>query len=106
MKKILILALCITLLPLAAEARRNNQRNDVSTDIFKTQEQQQERIDNAVRSGQLGDFDARRLQKQQDKIDEMIDKAEEDGRVSRMERQRIATEQARASRDIARRMRR
>ena len=70
--------------------------------IDKRQAEQQKRIDQGVKSGQLTDKEAVRLNKGQAKVQKMEDKAKADGVVTAKERQRIEREQNKKSRNIAR----
>ena len=70
--------------------------------IDQRQENQQQRIDQGVKSGQLNRKEAARLQKGQARIQKMEDKAMADGKVTAKERARIAKAQDREGRRIAR----
>jgi len=88
-----MIALLIAALPsLAAAQSRIDQR----------QENQQKRIDAGVKSGQLTDKEAARLQKGQQRIQKMEDKARADGKVTPEERRRIERAQDRESQRIQR----
>ena len=91
--KLTVIALAVAALPtLAAAQSRIDQR----------QENQQRRIDEGVKSGQLTDREAARLQKGQQRIQRMEDKARADGKVTPEERRRIERAQDRESRRIER----
>lgn len=70
--------------------------------IDQRQENQQQRIDQGVASGQLTEREANRLNKQQEHIGKMEAKAKADGVVTKKERARVEHAQDRASRHIAR----
>jgi hypothetical protein len=63
---------------------------------------QQKRIDQGVKSGQLTDKEAARLQKGQQRVQKMEDKARADGKVTPEERRRIERAQDRESQRIQR----
>lgn len=88
-----------------AQAFREPQFLAPPQDIFKTQEVQEERITNAVRSGQMTEMDAKRLKRDQDKIDAAMEEAEADGKMSTVERRRIQRMQKRSADSINRRLR-
>jgi polyhydroxyalkanoate synthesis regulator phasin len=70
--------------------------------IDQRQEKQQQRIDQGVKSGQLNEKEAARLQKGQVRVQKMEDKAAADGKVTAKERRRIEHTQDQQSRRIAR----
>ena len=91
--KLTMIALAVAALPSLAEAQsRMDQR----------QENQQKRIDQGVKSGQLTDKEAARLQKGQQRVQKMEDKARADGKVTPEERRRIERAQDRESKRIQR----
>jgi hypothetical protein len=57
--------------------------------IDQRQQNQQQRIDQGVKSGQLTEKEAARLQKGQARVQKMEDKAVADGKVTAKERARI-----------------
>ena len=63
---------------------------------------QQKRIDQGVKSGQLNEKEAKRLQKGQARVQTMEDKAMADGKMTKKERAAIEKAQDRESRNIAR----
>ena len=70
--------------------------------VDQRQEQQQQRIDQGVKSGQLNQKEAARLEKGQARVQKMEDKASADGKVTAKERRRIKAAQDKQSRRIAR----
>jgi hypothetical protein len=70
--------------------------------IDQRQENQQRRIEEGVKSGQLTEKEVARLQKGQARIQKMEDRAVADGKVTAKERARIEKAQDRESRRIAR----
>lgn len=68
--------------------------------IDARQANQQQRIDQGVKSGQLNQKEAARLQKGQANVQKMEDKAKSDGVVTKGERARITAAQDRQSRRI------
>lgn len=70
--------------------------------IDKRQQNQQQRIDQGVRSGELNQKEAARLQKGQQRVQKMEDKALADGKVTKKERRHIEKAQDRQSKKIAR----
>ena len=70
--------------------------------IDQRQENQQRRIDQGVKSGQLNKKEARRLEKGQARVQKMEDKAVADGKVTAKERAKIEKAQDRQSRKIQR----
>lgn len=93
-----IAALMIAALPAAAFA----QATPSTPNIDKRQAEQQKRIDQGVKSGQLTDREAARLNKGQAKVRRMEDKAKADGVVTAQERKRIEHEQNKQGKRIAR----
>lgn len=70
--------------------------------IDKRQENQQKRIDQGVKSGQLNEKEAARLERRQERIQKMEDKAKADGTVTAKERAKIHHAQDQQSRQIHR----
>lgn len=66
------------------------------------QENQERRIEQGVKSGELTGPEARRLKNQQRRIERMENRAEADGVVTKRERARIHKAENRASRNIYR----
>jgi hypothetical protein len=70
--------------------------------IDKRQENQQKRIDAGVKSGQLTDREAARLEKRESKLQKDKEKAQADGVVTKQERRQLNREADRDSKAIAR----
>jgi hypothetical protein len=70
--------------------------------IDKRQQNQQQRIEKGVASGQLNEKEAARLQKGQQRVQKAEDKALEDGKVTKKERKKIERMQDQQSKKIAR----
>ena len=70
--------------------------------ITKRQINQQARIKQGVKSGELTKGETRKLEKEQAKIQHDKKKAKSDGKVTPQERRKITREQNKASRDIKR----
>ena len=70
--------------------------------IDQRQQNQQQRIDQGVSSGQLNQKEAARLEKGQARVQKMENKATSDGKVTAKERRRIESAQDRQSRRIYR----
>jgi len=70
--------------------------------IDQRQANQQQRIDQGVKSGQLNKKEAARLEKGQERIQKMENKAMADGKMTKKERAQIEKAQDRESRRIAR----
>lgn len=70
--------------------------------IDQRQQNQQQRIDQGVKSGQLNQKEAARLEKGQARVQKMEDKAMADGKVTAKERAKIEHAQDKQSRKIAR----
>ena len=70
--------------------------------IDQRQKNQQQRIDQGVKSGELNKKEAARLQKGQDRIQKMENKAAADGKVTAKERAKIEKAQDRESKRIYR----
>ena len=69
--------------------------------IDKRQAEQQKRIDQGVKSGELTATEAARMEKGQERIQAMEDKAKADGKVTAKERARINQAQDVQSRHVA-----
>ena len=96
-----IAALLIAALPALAFAQAAPPAGTATPNIDKRKAEQQKRIDQGVKSGQLTDREAARLNKGQAKVQRMEDKAKSDGVVTAQERKRIAHEQDKQSKRIA-----
>jgi Flp pilus assembly protein TadB len=70
--------------------------------IDQRQENQERRIEQGVKSGQLNQKEAARLEKGQARVQKMEDKAAADGKVTKKERARIEKAQDRQSKKIYR----
>jgi hypothetical protein len=70
--------------------------------IDQRQQNQQQRIDQGVKSGQLNQKEAARLEKGQARVRKMEDKAVADGKVTAKERRKLERAQDKQSRKIAR----
>lgn len=70
--------------------------------IDQRQANQQQRIDQGVKSGQLNKKEAARLEKGQERVQKMEGKAMADGKMSAKERAKIEKAQDRESKRIAR----
>jgi len=93
-----IAALVIAALPVLAFA----QATPVTPNIDKRQANQERRIQQGVKSGELTPREAARLEKGQARIQRMENKAKADGTVSAKERKRIALAQDQQGKRIAR----
>ena len=69
--------------------------------VDQRQANQQQRIDQGVKSGELTNREAARLEKGQERVQKMEDKAKADGKVTAKERARIERAQNKQSRRIA-----
>ncbi len=88
-------ALFATLLAIPALAQ-------TTSGVDQRQANQQQRIDQGVKSGQLTPNEAARLEKGQDRVQKIEDKAKADGTVTAKERARLHQAQDKQSRQIAR----
>ncbi len=70
--------------------------------IDQRQQNQEQRIDKGVQSGQLNQKEAARIDKGQARVQKMEDKAVADGKVTAKERRKIERAQDKQSRKIAR----
>lgn len=91
-----IVALLISALPAMALAQPSTTRID------QRQEQQKQRIEQGVQSGQLTAKEAGHLQKGQAKVRKMEDRAMKDGTLTPKERDRIEREQNKQDKKIYR----
>jgi len=97
-----IAALVIAALPALAYAQAAPPAGTATPNIDKRKAEQQQRIDQGVKSGQLTDREAASLQKGQAKVQRMEDKAKADGVVTDKERKNITHEQDKQSKRIER----
>ena len=70
--------------------------------IDQRQENQEKRIDQGAKSGQLTDKETKRLEKGQARVQKMEDKAVADGKVTKKERKKIEHTQDQQSKKIHR----
>lgn len=91
---LLVAVLAAFALPVLAQTSTPN--------IDQRQANQQKRIDQGVKSGELTGKEAARLEKGQERVQKMEDKAKADGKVTPKERARIEKAQNVESRKIAR----
>jgi uncharacterized membrane protein YebE (DUF533 family) len=92
--KLTIAALTLGVFALPAFAQTN------TPNIDKRQAEQQKRIDQGVKSGQLTNRETRQLERGQAKVQRMEDQAKADGKVTPRERKAIEREQNKQSRLI------
>ena len=95
-----MIALIIAALPGIAFAQSTDTKSTPRID--KRQAEQQQRIDQGVKSGQLTGKEAARLEKGQDRIQKMENKAMADGKMTKKERAKIEKAQDRESKKIYR----
>ena len=95
-----LIALLIAALPGLALAQSTDTKSTPRID--QRQAEQQKRIDEGVKSGQLTDKEAKRLEKGQKRIQKMEDKAMADGKMTKKERARIEHAQDEESKKIYR----
>ena len=91
---LLVAVLAVFALPVLAQTNTPN--------VDQRQANQQQRIDQGVKSGELTAREAARLEKGQERIQKMEDKAKADGKVTPKERARLEKAQNVESRKIAR----
>lgn len=78
-------------------------RNPATTPgVDQRQANQQQRIDQGVKSGELTGKEAVRLEKGQERVQKMEDKAKADGKVTPKERERLQQAQSQESKKIYR----
>jgi polyhydroxyalkanoate synthesis regulator phasin len=99
--KTTLIALAIAALPGFALAQ-TPAPGDPGARIDQRQANQQKRIDEGVKSGELTQKEAARLRADQERIQRMEDKARADGKVDKREARQIERAQDRESKDIAR----
>lgn len=68
--------------------------------VDKRQANQEKRIDQGVKSGQITDKEAARLEKGQDRVEKMEDKAKADGKVTAKEKKHLDKAQDQQSKKI------
>ena len=93
--KLTMIALLVAALPATGLAQSSSR-------IDERQANQQRRIDEGVKSGQLTKKEAERLQEDQRRIQKMEDQARADGKITAEERRRIERAQDRESERIRR----
>ncbi len=99
---LLIAVLTAFALPVLAQTATPPARDPAATPgIDKRQANQQQRIDQGVKSGELTGKEAARLEKGQERIQKMEDKAKADGVVTKKERARLQQAENVQSRHIA-----
>ena len=100
---LLIAVLTAFALPVLAQTATPPAKDPAATPgVDKRQANQQQRIDQGVKSGELTGKEAARLEKGQERIQTMEDKAKADGKVTPKERERLQKAENRESRRIAR----
>ena len=100
---LLIAVLTAFALPVLAQTATPPAKDPAATPgVDKRQANQQQRIDQGVKSGELTGKEAARLEKGQERIQTMEDKAKADGKVTPKERERLQRAQNHESRKIAR----
>ena len=97
--KISVIALTLLALPGLAFAQGDTKS---TKRIDERQANQQKRIDQGVKSGELTKKEAARLQKGQQRVQKMEDKAMADGKMTKKERAHIERAQDRQSKKIYR----
>jgi len=85
---------------LMASAGHASQTSDPR--IQQREQNQQQRIDQGVTSGQITPREAGKLERQQTKIQQNETRMKSDGKLTKQERRKLAREQDRASRNIYR----
>ncbi len=95
-----IAAVIIAVVPALSHAQAQDPAATLGID--KRQEIQQKRIDQGVKSGELNQREAARLERHQERIGKMEDKAKADGKVTAKERARIHHAQDHESKRIYR----
>ena len=99
---LLIAVLAAFALPVLAQTATPPAKETVGTPgIDKRQANQQQRIDQGVKSGELTAREAARLERGQQRVQAMEDKAKADGKVTPQERRRLQKAENRQSRRIA-----
>ena len=90
--RLLVTVLAAIALPVMAQTNTPN--------IDQRQANQQQRIDQGVKSGELTGKEAARLEKGQERVQAMEDKAKADGKVTRKERVRLQQAESKQSKKI------
>ena len=100
---LLVAVLAAFALPVLAQTAPAPARDPAATPgVDKRQANQQQRIDQGVKSGELTTREAARLEKGQQRIQNMEAKAKADGKVTPRERRQLQRAENRESRKIAR----
>lgn len=98
---LLIAFLSVFALPVLAQTATAPAKDPAATPgIDERQVNQQQRIDQGVKSGELTGKEAARLEKGQDHVQTLEDKAKVDGRVTQKERERIHHAQNKQSKKV------
>lgn len=99
---LLVAVLASFALPVLAQTAVAPARNPAATPgVDQRQANQQQRIDQGVKSGELTGKEAARLEKGQERVQKIEDKAKADGKVTPKERERLQKAQNVESRKIA-----
>ena len=99
---LLIAVLAAFALPVLAQTAPAPARGPAATPgVDQRQANQQQRIDQGVKSGELTGKEAARLEKGQERIQKMETKAKADGKVTPKERERLQKAQNQQSKKIA-----
>ena len=99
---LLVAVLAAFALPVLAQTAVAPARNPAATPgVDQRQANQQQRIDQGVKSGELTGKEAARLEKGQERVQKIEDKAKADGKVTPKERERLQKAQNVESRKIA-----
>jgi hypothetical protein len=102
MNKVLMLVMCSLLVSISLSSAQDQQSSTNTPVVRERQTNQQKRIGQGVKSGQLTPKETRRLERQQAKIQHDKKMAKADGTVTPRERAKLKREQNRASRRIYR----
>lgn len=98
-----LLVVLIAALALPVQAQTAPVRNPGATPgVDKRQANQQQRIEQGVKSGELTTKEAARLEKGQERVQAMEDKAKADGKVTAKERERLQHAESQQSQKIYR----
>ena len=95
--RIIAISVCLAVLPGLALAQTSS-----TPRVDKRQDEQQQRIDKGVASGELNQKEAARLQKGQQHVQKMEDTAVADGKVTKKERRHLESAQDKQSKKIYR----
>lgn len=93
--RVVITLVCVTVLPLAVYAGSTN-----DPVIQKREQNQEKRIEQGVKSGQLTPREAGKLEAEQAKVKQDEAKMKSDGTLTKKERAKLTREQNQASRHI------